>query len=136
MAITTYEQLLEHLLKAGDEVLDQDITAYIDGEYIPCTFTYTKEKECDVLDNGHLVITEWFSKFKVGDRVAYSVQFLRSIDMLNSSISHGRGIITELRMIAKDLVLAVIEWQNEDLPNVVNVKNLAKVGPNSGFCKT
>ena len=76
------------------------------------------------------------SKFKVGDRVAYSVQFLYSIGVLHSDMASGRGVIKELRVIGKDLTLAVIEWQNEDLPKVVNVENLAKVGPNSGFCKT
>lgn len=71
----------------------------------------------------------------VGDKVAYSVQFLRSIGMSHSDMAHARGQVTELKALSAECILARIAWQgNQELPERVNVKNLAKVGANRQFC--
>lgn len=76
-------------------------------------------------------------KFSVelGDKVAYSVQFLASIGMKHSDMARGRGIVTDVTMLGTTLQLATIDWQGADLPERVNVQNLAKVGPNTRFAQ-
>ena len=75
---------------------------------------------------------------KIGDKVAYSVQFLKSIGMSHSDMAFARGIITEFTPLGKEpncTVLANIDWGVEDeFPKRVNTKNLAIVGPNRKFC--
>ena len=70
---------------------------------------------------------------EVGTRVAYSVQFLRSIGMSHGDMAHARGIVTAFVPLGRDTVLARIEWDC-DMPALVNVANLAAVGPNRAFC--
>ena len=76
------------------------------------------------------------SKFKVeiGDKVGYSVAFLRSIGMAHSDMARGRGVVTDVRPFGSHSMLATIDWGGVDLPERVNVANLAKVGPNTRFC--
>jgi len=71
----------------------------------------------------------------VGDNVAYSVQFLKSIGMSHTDMARGRGTVTDVSPIGKgsDTMLARIEWNLADLPERVNVLNLAKVGLNTRF---
>lgn len=72
----------------------------------------------------------------IGDRVAYSAAFLRSTGQQVGEAGHGRGIVRELVPLG-DTSLAVIDWEGRhagELPERVNVANLAKVGPNSRFC--
>lgn len=69
----------------------------------------------------------------IGDRVAYSVQWLRSIGTITGELPAARGTITELQDLG-GLVLATIDWGNPDIPPRVNVNNLAIVGPNTRFC--
>lgn len=69
-----------------------------------------------------------FVVLKAGDRVAYSVGFLKSIGMQHSSMAGGRGVIESIK-----LELASIDWQGADLPPRVHTCNLAKVGPNRRF---
>ena len=71
---------------------------------------------------------------KVGDKVAYSVQFLKSIGMSHSEMAHARGTVKDFQKIGQNLRLAIIDWNNSDLPEKVNVQNLAKVGLNRQFC--
>jgi hypothetical protein len=77
-------------------------------------------------------MTKQFS-VAVGDNVAYSVQFLKSIGMSHSDMARGRGVVVELMKLGS-LTIAKIDWRGQDLPNSVNVQNLAKVGANSRFC--
>lgn len=72
-------------------------------------------------------------KLKIGDNVAYSVQFLRSICMSHSEMAHARGVITGIKKFGSRTELAEIEWKNADMPQKVNVKNLAKKGLNAKF---
>lgn len=64
---------------------------------------------------------------KVGDRVAYSAAFLRSTGMITGAIPRARGIVTSLQKFG-GAELAVIEWNDPDIPARVLVANLAKVG--------
>lgn len=75
-------------------------------------------------------------KFEIGNRVAYSVQFLSSIGMSHSEMAHGRGIITALEPLSSETMLAVIDWEKQaNLPTRVNTYNLAIVGNNPRFAR-
>lgn len=69
--------------------------------------------------------------FSPGDKVAYSVQFLRSIgEGPTSPLCHARGEITEIKKYGEKLSIASIKWENdyfEEFPGKVNCANLAKV---------
>lgn len=68
-----------------------------------------------------------------GDKIAYSVQFLRSIGMSHSEMARSRGVIKSLKPLGS-VLLAEIEWNDPELPPKVNVANLAHVGANTRFC--
>lgn len=70
--------------------------------------------------------------FKVGDRVAYSVQWLKSVEMVHTDYAHGRGIVTDITPFG-DGVLVDIDWYKGTGANRVLAANLAHVGPNSRF---
>lgn len=70
--------------------------------------------------------------FAVGDKVAYSVQFLKSTGQSHSNLARARGIITELKPFG-DNVLATIDWKDPEIPDKVITFNLAKVGLNTRF---
>lgn len=70
--------------------------------------------------------------FAVGDKVAYSVQFLRSIGMSHSDMAHGRGLVTAIKTHSPGFTTVGIKW-DRDLPETVRDCNLAKVGLNSRF---
>lgn len=71
-----------------------------------------------------------------GDRVAYSVQFLKSIGMSHSEMAQARGRCVGTLAIGST-TLAEVEWDNcgINLPGRVNIHNLAKVGANARFCQ-
>jgi hypothetical protein len=72
---------------------------------------------------------------KIGNKVAYSVQFLRSIgEGPTSPMCHARGEITDLTNYGANFILATVQWDNPDMPDKVNTANLALVGLNSKFC--
>jgi hypothetical protein len=73
-------------------------------------------------------------KFIEGDKVAYSVQFLRSIGMSHGEMAHARGRITGFMPLGESTLLASITWDKGEFPGKVNVANLAKVGANPRFC--
>ena len=64
---------------------------------------------------------------KVGDMVAYSKPFLRSISCLTGDLPFARGKVTALIPLGTEVTLAEIDWGNPDIPNRVNVKNLVEV---------
>lgn len=73
--------------------------------------------------------------FAVGDRVGYSVQFLRSINASHGEMAHARGSVTQVQAFGTDGQLVIIHWDaGYDMPGKVNAFNLAKVGPNPRFC--
>jgi hypothetical protein len=73
------------------------------------------------------------AELTVGSQVAYSVQFLKSIGMPHSHMAHARGTVTGIKFLGT-LVLARLDWNGADLPEQVNVHNLALVGLNRKFC--
>lgn len=70
---------------------------------------------------------------KIDDRVAYSVQFLRSVGESHGEMAHARGTLRAFEAL-RSLTLARIEWDERNMPERVNIHNLAKVGPNRRFC--
>ncbi len=70
---------------------------------------------------------------QIGDKVAYSVQWLKSVGQPHSDLARARGVITGIQTVGTSLKLALINWQDEDIPAKVNVANLAHVGPNTRF---
>jgi hypothetical protein len=76
------------------------------------------------------------SKFTVvvGDKVAYSVQFLRSIGCQAGDLPFARGVVKDVVMFGVNQ-LVTIEWDIPNIPPKVMAFNLAKVGANSRFCQ-
>ncbi len=78
-------------------------------------------------------------EFKINDIIAYSVQFLKSINMSHSDLSHARGtVIGVIRFGERSLI--EIKWDNKSIegdintiPNKVLDANLALVGLNPRF---
>ena len=73
--------------------------------------------------------------FHPGDKVAYSTQFLETMDEGHGEMAAGCAIVRERDAVTEDFVLIFVEWQGRSLPQRVRESNFAKVGPNSGFCK-
>lgn len=71
---------------------------------------------------------------EIGDKVAYSAQFLRSTGMAHTPAAHARGVVTEIKPLGS-ITLATIAWDNPDIPERVAVPNLAKVGANPRFAQ-
>ncbi len=74
------------------------------------------------------------TNFSPGDKVAYSVKFLRSIgEGPTSPLCHARGEITGIKSYSKNFQIALISWDGGNrgddgiLPDAVNCANLAKV---------
>jgi hypothetical protein len=65
----------------------------------------------------------------VGDRVAYSANWLRSVGLVTGPYPFLRGRVAAIDEITKGFSLAVVEWEGEaDAPARINIANLAKVG--------
>jgi hypothetical protein len=71
---------------------------------------------------------------QTGDKVAYSVQFLRSIGMSHGFMAFARGEVKEVKSYSAGFALATIKWNDPQIPDRVNVANLAIVGANRRFC--
>jgi hypothetical protein len=71
----------------------------------------------------------------VGDKVAYSSNWLRSVGAYTGDLGHARGVITELDG-TMSFVLARIKWNLPDIPERVNVKNLIKLRPDGSILVT
>ncbi len=66
---------------------------------------------------------------EINTRVAFSVQFLKSIGMSHSYIAQLRGVV---KSVSNDI--AVVKWDDE-VEQRIHVNNLAVVGPNTKFCQ-
>ena len=76
-------------------------------------------------------------EFKVGDKVAYSAQSLRSTGQYTGDVPHARGVVKSLKKIGRSedaVVLVEVDWGDAELPQRVAAANLAHVGPNVRFC--
>lgn len=68
-------------------------------------------------------------KLKIGDHVAYSAKFLRSVGAYCGPMGFARGKITYINAVSLECHIATIQWEKDaDMPIKVNVANLAKVG--------
>ena len=66
-------------------------------------------------------------KLQIGDNVAYSASFLRSISCYTGDIPAARGVVTNIKPLG-DRQLITVDWGNEDIPPKVISGNLAKRG--------
>jgi hypothetical protein len=65
----------------------------------------------------------------IGDRVAYSRSWLRSIGAYTGDLPHAKGTITGLKTLSREITLADVAWEgNPDIPGRVNVRNLCRIG--------
>jgi hypothetical protein len=64
----------------------------------------------------------------VGDRVAYTKAFLRSIGAFTGDMPHAKGDITNLVPVGREMMLAEVAWDRAELPARVNIKNLCRIG--------
>lgn len=62
----------------------------------------------------------------VGDKVAYSTQFLKSTGEHTGPIPFARGVVKDIRKIG-GVSLATVEWDTPEAPEKVNVFNLVRV---------
>lgn len=77
--------------------------------------------------------------FNIGDRVAYSAAFCRSIGDYTDT-PHWRGTVEDvkepLKCGARTLHRIVVRWDGEyGGPSAILAENLAHVGPNLRFCE-
>lgn len=63
-------------------------------------------------------------QFKIGDKVAYSAKFLKSISDFSARSANKRGTITALQDFGKDFTIAEIDG---DFGHGVNTKNICKI---------
>lgn len=63
---------------------------------------------------------------QIGDRVAYSVKFLRATGMFAGPIPHARGTIVALEPMG-DRAIATVDWNNPAIPRRILTANLTLV---------
>lgn len=68
----------------------------------------------------------------LGDTVAHSAEWLHSTGQMTGPMPFARGTIKSLIPLGQTM-LAEIDWNDDDIPRRVNVRNLAKVGRNAKF---
>lgn len=64
---------------------------------------------------------------QVGDKVRYSSEWLRNTGQQTGEICFAIGVVTSVRNLSKEPVIATVDWNDSDLPSHINVKNLEKV---------
>lgn len=64
---------------------------------------------------------------QIGDRVAYSKNFLKSTGQYTGDIPFARGIVTAIQFIAPTYSLVTVDWNNTDIPGKVCHSNLVKI---------
>ncbi len=72
----------------------------------------------------------WASRthsIRIGDRVGYSHAFLKSTGQFTGPVPFAKGKVTDLVGFG-GLTLAIVAWDTPDMPERVNVANLARVG--------
>lgn len=66
------------------------------------------------------------SPIQVGDRVAFSKQWLQSTGQLTGDIPFARGTVKELKPLG-ETILVTVDWNDPNIPQKVNVSNLSQV---------
>lgn len=64
--------------------------------------------------------------FKIGDRVQYARQWLRSTGQLAGDVPHATGRIISLSPVSNGLDIATIEWNRPGLSAKVLTSNLVR----------
>jgi hypothetical protein len=72
----------------------------------------------------------------IGDAVAHSVQWLQSVGMSHSDLSHARGTVVAIKVNGGQVPNVItVDWGiDDDIPPRILESNLALVGPNMRFC--
>ena len=65
--------------------------------------------------------------FKIGDRVQYARQWLRSTGHLTGDIPHAKGRIISLAPVSNGLDIATIDWDRPGLSAKVLTSNLVRM---------
>lgn len=66
--------------------------------------------------------------FQVGDKVAYSAAWLRSVGLYAGDMPHARGTVVAVKTLSAGVPqLVEIEWGNPDIPRKVIAANLTLV---------
>jgi len=65
-------------------------------------------------------------EIKIGDRVQYSVKWLRSTGQYTGDIAHAKGIVRKITPLGQKS-LATVAWGNENVPPTVLIDNLTKL---------
>ncbi len=63
---------------------------------------------------------------KVGDKVQYTKAWLQSTGQFTGDIPFAKGIVKEIKKLSPECILASVDWNNENIPARVNIKNLQK----------
>lgn len=72
-------------------------------------------------------------KIKIGDKIAYSVQFLKAIGKSHSDMARAKGVVLGIMPLGERSLIS-IDWDC-DMPVKVLCTNLAHIGPNSKYCQ-
>jgi len=66
-------------------------------------------------------------RIQVNDRVMYSKRFLQSTGQYTGDIPFAKGTVTEIRELGSEMKLAIVDWDNPEIPSKVNVMNLVRL---------
>lgn len=85
-----------------------------------------KEKEKEQANMSESVSKE----IKIGDKVKYSVKWLKSTGNYTGILPHATGIVMSRDKVSVGMILATVDWgkYKEEVPERVNVRNLVLVG--------
>jgi hypothetical protein len=67
---------------------------------------------------------------KIGDKVAYSVKWLRSCGIYTGPIPFARGVVTGIARMGSrydGTTIATVDWGDDEIPSKVNAANLVRV---------
>lgn len=71
--------------------------------------------------------------FQIGDRVAFSAEWLVNTGQQAGEVGHWRGKVENIHPLG-ERKLVVVRWDHGYVSQALDV-NLAHVGPNMKFCK-
>ncbi len=61
---------------------------------------------------------------QVGDKVAYSAKWLRSVGIFTGPLPFARGEVVALEKLSTETTLAQVKWDRAGVPEKVNIRNL------------
>jgi hypothetical protein len=106
------------------------------GDHIECTGPKTGRKytfrtaDCEIDlpgQSAHFESREHADQISVGDKVAYSREFLRSTGEHTGPIPFARGVVTGIKKYSGGFAIATVDWDTDAAPESVNLGNLVKV---------